>query len=412
MSAGPAGLSAAIRLKQLANAAGNEDFRVLLLEKGSEIGAHVLSGAVIEPTAIKELVPDWLSEDNENRFSHATPARSEKMCFLTKTRALPLPAPPQMNNHGNYILSLNQFAKWLSERAEETGVEIFPGVSATDVLYKPDGSVSGVATNDLGIGRDGKPKDSFERGMAFHARVTFFAEGCHGSLSKQIINKYDLRRECQHQTYGLGIKEVWEVRPENFDKGQITHAMGYPLPWDVYGGSWMYHFGENLVSLGLVTSLDYPNPWMSPYMEFQKLKHHPLFRRVLEGGKCISYGAKAIIEGGLQSVPKVAFPGGAIIGDSAGFVNVPKIKGTHNAMKSGMLAAEAAWNALCGTQDGSVFLYEYEDSLRKSWIWSELKEVRNMRPSFQTPLGGPGWHFVFGTGSILAQGKSTMDAQT
>lgn len=406
VGAGPAGLSAAIRMKQLANEAGNEDFRVIVLEKAGDIGAHILSGAVIQPTAIKELFPDWLDEDNPNRFEHATPAGTDKMRFLTKTAAIPLPAPPQMSNHGNYIVSLNQFVKWLGERAEELGVEIYPGFAAAEVLYDPDGSVRGVATNDLGLGRDGKPKDAFERGMEFHAKVTMFGEGCHGSLSKQVINKFDLRCDSQHQTYGLGIKEVWEVDPAKFEKGQIVHSMGYPLPSDVYGGSFMYHFGENMVALGLVVSLDYKNPWLSPYQEFQKLKLHPLFRNVLEGGKCISYGARALIEGGFQSIPKVAFPGGALIGDSAGFVNVPKVKGTHNAMKSGMLAGEAAWKALEQQDPGTVFLYDYEDSLRKSSIWRELKEVRNLRPSFHSPLGLLGGLAYSGLDTFLLKGRT------
>ncbi|KAK4158376.1 hypothetical protein C8A00DRAFT_10872 [Chaetomidium leptoderma] len=403
---GPAGLAAAIRLKQLANEEGNEDFRVLLLEKAGEIGAHILSGAVIQPTAINELIPDWLDEGNDNRFTGATPAGKDSMRFLTKSMSIPVPTPPQMHNHGNYIVSLNEFTKWLGERAEEVGVEVYPGFAASEVLFGPDGSVKGVATNDLGIGRNGKPKDSFERGMEFHARVTLFGEGCHGSLSKQVIKKFDLRRESQPQTYGLGVKEVWEVQPEKFKKGEITHSMGFPLPYDTYGGAWMYHFGDNLVSIGQVVALDYPNPWLSPYGEFQKLKQHPLYRNVLEGGKCISYGARALIEGGFQSIPKMAFPGGALIGDSAGLVNVPKIKGTHNAMKSGMLAAEAAWNALRESHDaGSVFLYEYEDALRKSSIWKELKEVRNMRPSFHSPLGVYGGMLYSGLEAFVLRGR-------
>lgn len=403
---GPAGLSAAIRLKQLASDAGNEDFRVLVLEKAGDLGAHILSGAVIQPTAINELFPDWLDENNPNRFEHATPAGTDRMRFLTKNSAIPIPAPPQMTNHGNYIVSLNQFVKWLGERAEEIGVEVYPGFAASEVVYHADGSVKGVATNDLGVGRDGKPKETFERGMEFHARVTMFGEGCHGSLSKQVINKFDLRRDSQHQTYGLGVKEVWEIDPAKFEKGLVVHSMGYPLPKDVYGGSFMYHFGENLVQIGLVTSLDYTNPWMSPYQEFQKLKRHPLFRDVLEGGKCISYGARALIEGGFQSIPKVAFPGGALIGDSAGFVNVPKVKGTHNAMKSGMLAAEAAWTALSEkTDEGTVFLYDYENKLRDSSIWKELHEVRNMRPSFHTPLGLYGGIMYSGLEAYVFKGR-------
>lgn len=405
VGAGPAGLSAAIRLKQLANAAGNEDFRVIVLEKAGDVGAHILSGAVIQPTAVAELFPDWLDADNPARFEHATPAGADKMRLLTKTAAIPLPAPPQMSNHGNYIVSLNQFVKWLGERAEELGVEIYPGFAAAEVLYDADGSVRGVATNDLGLGRDGRPKDAFERGMEFHAKVTMFGEGCHGSLSKQVIRKFDLRCDSQHQTYGLGIKEVWEVDPAKFEKGLVVHAMGYPLPRDVYGGSFMYHFGDNMVALGLVVSLDYKNPWLSPYQEFQKLKLHPLFREVLEGGKCISYGARALIEGGFQSIPKVAFPGGALIGDSAGFVNVPKVKGTHNAMHSGILAAQAAWRALEREDPGTVFLYDYEDALRKSSIWKELREVRNLRPSFHGPLGLLGGLAYSGLDTFLFKGR-------
>ncbi|TVY54990.1 putative electron transfer flavoprotein-ubiquinone oxidoreductase, mitochondrial [Lachnellula cervina] len=401
----PAGLSAAIRLKQLANEAGNEDFRVILLEKAGEIGAHILSGAVIEPTAINELIPDWLLEENENRFEHATPATGDKMRFLTKSSTIPIPHPPQMNNHGNYIVSLNQFTRWLGERAEELGVEVYPGFAASEILYDKDGSVKGVATNDLGISRAGKPKDSFERGMEFHAKATLFAEGCHGSLTKQVIKNFNLRSESQHQTYGLGLKEVWEVQPEKFQKGQVVHSMGYPLSADTYGGGWMYHFGDNLVSVGLVVGLDYPNPWLSPYGEFQKMKHHPLYKSVLEGGKCISYGARALNEGGFQSIPKVSFPGGALIGDTAGFLNVPKIKGTHTAMKSGMLAAEAAYSAISQTTSGSIFLYDYEDSLRKSYIWKELKEVRNMRPSFHSPFKLYGGIIYSGLEAYVLKGK-------
>jgi electron-transferring-flavoprotein dehydrogenase len=383
---GPAGLSAAIRLRQLAIEAGRDDFRVVVLEKAGEIGAHILSGAVIQPTAIEELLPNWLAEDNEKRFTGTTPATKDRMRFLTRNSAIPLPAPPQMNNHGNYIVSLNQFTSWLGERAEELGVEVYPGFAASEVLYKPDRSVMGVATNDVGLSRTGKPKDNFERGMEFHARVTLFAEGCHGSLTKTLMKKFDLRRESQPQTYGLGIKEVWEVRPEKFQRGEVTHSVGYPLKADTYGGGWMYHFGDNLVSVGLVVGLDYPNPWLSPFQEFQKMKLHPLYKSVLEGGKCVSYGARALNEGGFQSIPKCAFPGGALIGDTAGFLNVPKIKGTHTAMRSGMLAAEAAFTALTQGDEGTVFLYDYEDALRKSSIWAELKAVRNMRPSFHGPL--------------------------
>ncbi|KAF2084773.1 electron transfer flavo protein ubiquinone oxidoreductase [Saccharata proteae CBS 121410] len=404
---GPAGLSAAIRLKQLANEAGNEDFRVLLLEKAGEIGDHIVSGNVVEPSALNDLLPDWNSEDNPNRFGNVTPAKKEMMRFLTKGQSVWLPVPPQMNNHGNYIISLNQFTKWLGERAEEVGVEIYPGFAASEVLYTSDGSVKGVATNDQGIARDGTPKDSFERGMEFHARCTLLAEGCHGSLTKQIVKKFDLRRDSQHQTYGLGIKEVWEIQPEKFEEGLVAHSLGYPLPKDTYGGGWMYHFGDNMVSIGLVVGLDYPNPWLAPYGEFQKMKHHPMYAKYLEGGKCISYAARTLNEGGFQSIPKCAFPGGALIGDTAGFLNVPKIKGTHSAMRSGMLAAEAAFDALSANADPdtTVFLYDYEDKLRKSSIWKELKEVRNMRPSFHSPLGLYGGLVYSGLEAFLLRGK-------
>ncbi|KAK3619116.1 hypothetical protein LTR56_024228 [Elasticomyces elasticus] len=386
---GPAGLSAAIKLKQLANAAGNEDFRVLLLEKAGELGDHIVSGNVVEPSALNELIPDWHDEDNPNRFEPATAVTKDKLRFLTGKRSIPLPGPPQMNNHGNYIISLNQFTKWLGERAEEVGVEVYAGFAASEMLYHADGSVKGVATNDLGLNRAGQPKDNFERGMEFHARCTLIAEGCHGSLTKKVTKKFDLRRDSQPQTYGLGIKEVWEIDPSKFESGLVAHSLGYPLPSDTYGGGWMYHFGSNLVSIGLVVGLDYPNPWLAPYGEFQKMKHHPYYSQYLEGGKCISYGARTLNEGGFQSIPKVAFPGGALIGDTAGFLNVPKIKGTHTAMRSGMLAAEAAYDALAGTKDseGAVFLFDYEEKLRNSSIWKELKQVRNMRPSFNTPLG-------------------------
>ncbi|KAK1143026.1 hypothetical protein N8T08_007090 [Aspergillus melleus] len=403
---GPAGLAAAIRLKQLANEAGNEEFRVILLEKAGEIGAHILSGNVFEPTALNELLPDWLSEDNPSRFEGVTPAKEEKMRFLTQNSAIPIPMPPQMNNHGNYIVSLNELTKWLGERAEELGVEIYPGFAASEIVYGNDGAVLGVATNDLGIGRDGQAKDTFERGMAFHARVTLLAEGCHGSLTKQVTKKYDLRRDSQPQTYGIGLKEVWEVQPEKFNSGEIVHSLGYPLPSDTYGGAFMYHFGDNMVTLGLVVGLDYPNPWLSPYGEFQKLKHHPLFKDVLEGGKCISYGARALNEGGFQSIPKCAFPGGALIGDTAGFLNVPKIKGTHTAMKSGMLAAESTFSALQSSSEGTVFLFDYEKALRESSIWKELREVRNMRPSFGTPLGLYGGVVYSGLEAYLFKGRT------
>ena len=411
VGAGPAGLSAAIRLKQLAASASGDgavsDFRVVVLEKAGEVGDHIVSGNVLEPSALDELLPGWNDPGNENRFDRVTPAEVDRMRFLTRTSAIPLPTPPQMRNRGNYIVSLNQLTKWLGERAEELGVEVYAGFAASEVLYTSDGCVRGVATNDLGVSRDRKPKANFERGMEFEAKVTLLAEGCHGSLTKQVIKKYDLRRDSQPQTYGLGIKEVWEIDPSKFEPGLVVHSMGYPLPSDTYGGGWMYHFGENLVSIGLVVGLDYPNPWLAPYGEFQKMKHHPSYAHYLTGGRCIAYAARALNEGGFQSIPKCSFPGGALVGDTAGFLNVPKIKGTHTAMRSGMLAAEATHSALqeAGGK-GDVFLFDYEDKLRKSSIWSELRQVRNIRPSFHTPLGVYGGLLYSGLDAFLFRGKT------
>ncbi|KAF3919377.1 hypothetical protein ABW21_db0205729 [Orbilia brochopaga] len=408
---GPAGLAAAIRLKQLANDAGNDDFRVLLLEKASEMGAHTVSGAVIEPHVLNALLPDWLSEDNPDHFTGATSCTGDKMRFLTEKHAIPLPEPPQMRNHGNVIVSLNELVRWLGERAEELGVEVFPGFAASEVLYTDDSktAIKGVATNDVGIARDGRPKASFERGMEFHARTTLFAEGCHGSLTKQLCKTFNLRENSEPQTYGLGVKEVWEVSPEKFRKGEVVHSLGWPLKRDTYGGAFMYHFAENKVAIGMVVGLDYPNPWMSPYLEFQRMKHHPLYREVLEGGTCISYAARALNEGGFQSIPKLIFPGGALIGDTAGFLNLPKIKGTHTAMKSGVLAAEATYSALSSpdtSTDSPVLLESYPEAVRNSTIHTELKQVRNMRPSFHTPLGLYGGILYSGLEAFVLKGRT------
>lgn len=405
---GPAGLSAAIRLMQLAQADGNEDFRVVVLEKGSEIGAHILSGNVLEPRAIEELIPDWLDSTNESRFEHATPTRGDRMRFLTSERAIPIPTPPQMHNKGNYIISLSQFTRWLADRAEDLGVEIYPGFAGADLLHGPDGTVQGVVTNDQGLGKDGQPKENYEPGMEFRAKVTLLAEGCHGSLTKKAIAKFRLRRDCQPQTYGLGIKEVWEVLPDKFQAGEIFHSMGYPLSKDVYGGGWLYHYGDNLVSVGLVVGLDYANPWISPYGEFQRLKSHPAYRSLLEGGRCLAYGARALNEGGFQSIPRCVFPGGALIGDTAGFLNVPKVKGTHTSMKSGMLAAETAYTTIERNKNEyavPVSMDDYEDKIRTSWIWSELKSVRNIRPSFHTPLGIYGGLLWSGLEAFIFRGR-------
>lgn len=397
---GPAGLAAAIRFKQLDNEAGGER-RVIVLEKGGDMGAHTLSGAVLEPRALDELLPDW----REDMPEMTTLVESEGMKFLTEKLALPVPEPPQMvNKNKNYIVSLSAVVRWLAEKAEAVGVEVYPGFSVSELVYNDDGSVKGIATRDQGIGKDGKPKDSFARGMEFHAPITLLAEGCHGSLSKQAIAKYDLRKDADPQTYGLGLKEVWEVKPENFKKGYVGHHVGYPLDPSTYGGGFQYHFGENLVSVGLVVGLDYANPYISPYNEFQRMKHHPYYADVLEGGTCIAYGARALNEGGWQSIPKLVFPGGGLIGCSAGFLNVPKIKGTHTAMKSGMLAAEAAFKSL-ESGDRSEF-ERYDANLRESWVGKELYEIRNVRPSFHSPLKLWGGLAYSGLDTLILRGRT------
>ncbi|KAG0166274.1 hypothetical protein DFQ30_007368 [Apophysomyces sp. BC1015] len=402
---GPSGLSAAIRLKQLANEAGKE-CRVMVIEKAGEVGAHILSGAVLEPRALNELIPDW----KEKGAPLNTPVTKDSMRFLTKNMAIPLPHPPQMNNKGNYIISLNNFVKWLGEQAEELGVEIYPGFAASEVLYNEDGSVRGVNLNDVGLDKNFEPKDTYERGMAVKAKVTLFAEGCHGSLSKTLYKKFDLRKDSEPQKYGIGIKEVWEVSPEKHNPGSVTHTIGWPTDMHTYAGSFIYHFEpeRHLVGIGYVIGLDYSNPYLSPYKEFQQFKHHPFVKDLLEGGTCISYGARALNEGGYQSIPKLVFPGGAMIGCTAGFLNVPKVKGTHTAMKSGMLAAESAYEALFGSEEeveGPVILNSYEERIKDSWVYKELYEVRNCKPSFHTPLGLYGGVIYSGIETLFLKGR-------
>src|SRR5579863_1483579 len=374
VGAGPAGLAAAIRLKQLAAAAGSE-LAVCVIEKGSEVGAHILSGAVFEPRALNELIPDWRARG----APLTTPAKDDRFLFLTATRSFRLPTPPQMHNHDNYIVSLGNVCRWLATQAEELGVEIYPGFAAAELLEE-DGRVVGIATGDMGIGKDGQPTENFQRGMELRARYTLLAEGCRGSLSKQLIRKFNLRDGHDPQTYAIGIKELWEIPAANHKPGLVEHTVGWPLDSGTYGGSFLYHFGNNLISYGFVIGLDYRNPWLSPFEEMQRFKTHPEMRKHFEGGRRISYGARALNEGGLQSIPRLTFPGGALIGDAAGFVNVPKIKGTHTSMKSGMIAAETVAEALAagGAQDLSA----YEAKLRESWVWEELSLVRNVRPSF------------------------------
>lgn len=379
---GPSGLTAAIRIKQQAAKAGRE-ISVCLLEKGSEIGAHILSGAVIETRALAELFPDW----QERGAPLNTPAAEDRFLFLTEGGSFKLPTPPQMANHGNYIVSLGNFCRWLGEQAEALGVEIYPGFAAAEVLYHDDGSVKGVATGDLGIGKDGQPGHNFQPGMELHARQTIFAEGCRGSLTRELFERFDLRDGADPQTYGIGIKELWEIDPARHQPGLIVHSVGWPLATDTYGGSFLYHLENNLVAVGFVVGLDYKNPWLSPFEEFQRYKTHPAIRGFFEGGRRISYGARALSEGGFQSLPRLTFPGGLLIGDTAGFLNVPKIKGTHMAMQSALLAADAVCELLAA-ETPAVEASAYPAQLRKSWLWDELHRVRNIRPAFRWGLFG------------------------
>ncbi len=378
---GPSGLACAIRLKQLAVEKGR-DINVCLIEKGSEIGAHILSGAVLEPRALNELLPDWKALGAPLH----TPAGDDRFLFLTEKHAIRLPTPPQMNNHGNYIISLGNLCRWLGQQAEGLGVEIYPGFAAAEVLYHEDGSVKGVATGDVGIGKDGLHTENYQPGMELHAKQTIFAEGCRGSLSKDLMQKFNLREGVDPQAYGIGIKELWEVKPERHQAGLVIHTTGWPVDRQTYGGSFLYHLENNQVAVGFVVGLDYQNPWMSPFDEFQRFKTHPAIRGFFEDGRRIAYGARAISEGGFQSLPKLSFPGGVLIGDTAGFLNNAKIKGIHTAMKSGMTAAEAVYDALA--QEGTKEVTGYPEKLRSTWIWDELYRVRNIRPSFRWGFWG------------------------
>lgn len=412
VGAGPAGLSSAIRLKQLSNEKGT-DLSVCVLEKGSEIGAHILSGNVFETRALDELIPDW----KEKGAPLETECTDDQFLILTESSSYSIPnvlLPPQLHNHGNYVISLSQLTRWLGEQAEELGVEIYPGFSASEVLYTDTGSVRGVATKDAGIGKDGNPKDTFARGVELLAQQTLFAEGCRGSCSQEILEKFRLQEsaDADVQSYGLGLKEVWEVPEGQCRPGFTQHTLGWPLQQsvtsEVFGGTFLYHMAPNLVLVGMVVGLDYQNPYLNPYKEFQRWKHHPAVASQLKGGKCISYGARCLNEGGFHAIPKLTFPGGALIGCSAGFLNNVKIKGSHTAMKSGMLAAEAVFNALEtvagaeGTntvaarveeffEDASnsnpVEAIAYETALKSSWVAEELKVVRNSHASFHGPGG-------------------------
>jgi electron-transferring-flavoprotein dehydrogenase len=377
VGAGPAGLSAAIRLKQLANEAGRE-LSVCILEKGSEVGAHILSGAVLDPIALNELIPDW-----KDKVSPLTvPVTENHHWVLGREKKWEFPhflMPPFMNNKGTYTLSLGNFCRWLAGQAEELGVEIFPGFPAAEILFNEDGSVKGVATGDMGIARDGSHRPDYQPGMELHAKYTFFAEGARGHLTKRLTELFNLREESGPQVYGIGIKELWDIPADKHKLGRVIHTQGWPLD-DAWGGGFLYHQENNQVALGFVVSLDYANPYLSPFEEMQRWKTHPAIRAEIEGGRRVSYGARAINEGGWQAIPRLVFPGGALIGCSAGFVNVPRIKGTHTAMKSAMIAAESAFEAITEDRRSDV-LASYPSALHKSWVCQELHKVRNAQPA-------------------------------
>ena len=377
VGAGPAGLAAAIRLKQLA-AQHQREVSVCVLEKGSEVGAHILSGAVMDPRALNELLPDWQSLNAPLN----APVSEDRFLFLTEGGSHKVPdfmLPACFRNHGNYVVSLGNVCRWLGQQAEGLGVEIFAGFAAATVLYGDDGIVLGVVTGDMGIGRDGKPTGGYQPGMELHARYTFFAEGCRGHLGRQLQERFALRAGADPQVYGIGLKELWEIRPEQHRQGLVVHTAGWPLASDTYGGSFLYHLENSQVSIGFVVGLGYSNPYLNPYEEFQRYKTHPAIRPFLEGGKRIAYGARAISAGGLQSLPRLVFPGGCLIGDDAGFLNASRIKGSHAAMKSGMLAAEAAFDAL-GASRSHDELGAYPEAFRASWLHEELHRARNFKP--------------------------------
>ena len=387
VGAGPAGLATAIRLKQLAAKAGGE-LSVVVLEKGSEVGAHILSGAVIDPVGLTALIPDWKAKGAPVE----TAVTEDRFYYLGPAGALRIPnfvMPPLMSNHGNYIVSLGNLCRWLGEQATELGVEVFPGFAAAEVLYDEQGAVAGVATGDMGVGKDGRPTDRFQRGMELRGKYTIIAEGARGSLAKVLMAKFRLEEGRQPQKYGLGLKELWEVRPENHKPGLVQHTLGWPLPRRTGGGSFLYHYGTNLVSVGFVVHLNYNNPYLSPYNEFQRFKTHPAIRAMFEGGRRIGYGARALTEGGWQSIPQLAFPGGVLVGCAAGFMNVPRIKGSHNAMLSGIAAADSVFAALAQGRARDK-LGDYEEAVRSGPIARDLRRVRNAKPilsRFGTILG-------------------------
>ena len=381
VGAGPAGLSAAIRLKQLAQAA-NQTIRVCVLEKGAQIGAHSLSGAVFEPSSLKALLPDtWQNAPLD------TPVTHDAFYYLNQKRAFRLPTPGSMKNHGNYIISLGELCKFLAQTAENIECEIYPGFAATDILYDTHGNVIGVKTGDQGVDKKGKETPNYQPGMHLYAKQTLFAEGCRGSLSQHLMSRFELRTNIQPQTYGLGIKEIWKIPSKQHKPGHVIHTVGWPLDHATYGGSFIYHLSFQRVALGFVVGLDYQNPWLSTFEEMQRFKNHPFISSILISGERISYGARALNEGGWQSIPKLSFPGGLLIGDAAGFLNVPKIKGSHTAMESGMLAAEACFETLKqSTVDMPIEIKTYQHKINTSWLAKELYAVRNVRPGFHYGL--------------------------
>ncbi|MDX8352772.1 electron transfer flavoprotein-ubiquinone oxidoreductase [Cognatiyoonia sp. IB215182] len=413
VGAGPAGLSAAIRLKQR-----DADLNVVVLEKGSEVGAHILSGAVLDPVGLNKLMPDW----KEKGAPLNVPVKEDNFYMLGQAGQLRIPnfiMPPLMNNHGNYIVSMGNVCRWMAEQAEEMGVEIFPGMACSELVYGENGEVKGVVAGEFGKNADGTPGPSYEPGMELHGKYVFLGEGVRGSLSKQVIAKYDLDAKSDVQKYGLGMKEIWEIDPEKHREGTVTHTMGWPLEGNAGGGSFIYHLENNQVYVGFVVHLNYKNPHLFPYMEFQRFKHHPMVAELLKGGKRVAYGARAISEGGFQSMPQLEFPGGALLGCAAGMVNVPRIKGNHNAMLSGIAAADAAADAIAAGRGGDL-LDGYDKAVRKGEIGADLKKVRNVKPLWSkygllASLGIGGmdmWMNTFGGGILgtLHHGKSDADA--
>jgi electron-transferring-flavoprotein dehydrogenase len=373
---GPSGLASAIRLKQLAAERGHE-VNVCVVEKGSEVGAHILSGAVIDPRGLNELLPDWKAQGAPIQ----TEVTKDEVLFLTESRAIATPqwaVPGTLRNHGNYIVSLGNVVRWLGQQAEALGVEVYPGFAAAEVLYDERGAVRGIATGNLGVGRDGEPTENFQPGMELLGKYTFFAEGSRGHLGRQLISRFRLDEQSEPQTYGIGIKELWEVDPTRFRKGLVVHTAGWPLDHATYGGSFLYHYDDNKVSVGFVVGLNYQNPYLSPYEEFQRYKTHPAIRGTFEGGRRLAYGARAITAGGLLSLPRLIFPGGVLVGCEAGFLNAARIKGSHGAIKSGMMAAEAAFEALAAGRSGDE-LHAYPQAFRRSWLHEELNASRNFK---------------------------------